>query len=108
MGYCPFSSLSHDTMDCIVTQGAGACSRGPRHGQEALRHGRPARGASGSARAWPGRWGVSRYKRLYRDRRERPGVATQRNSTLRHGAMRARHGSQHTQIVRGKSCIATQ
>ena len=32
MGYYPFSSLSHDTMDCIVTQGAGACSRGPRHG----------------------------------------------------------------------------
>ena len=28
MGYCPFSSLSHDTMDCIVTQGAGACSSG--------------------------------------------------------------------------------
>ena len=27
MGYCPYSSLSHDTMDCIVTQGAGACSR---------------------------------------------------------------------------------
>ena len=38
MGYCPFSSLSHDTMDCIVTQGAGACSRGLRQGQEALRH----------------------------------------------------------------------
>ena len=27
MGYCSFSSMSHDTMDCIVTQGAGACSR---------------------------------------------------------------------------------
>ena len=28
MGYCPFSSLSHDTMDCIMTQGVGACCRG--------------------------------------------------------------------------------
>ena len=28
MGYCPFSSMSHDTMDCIVTKGAEACSRG--------------------------------------------------------------------------------
>ena len=27
MGYCPFPSLSHDTVHCIVTQGAGACSR---------------------------------------------------------------------------------
>ena len=27
IGYCPFSSLSHNTMDCIVTQGTGACSR---------------------------------------------------------------------------------
>ena len=78
MRYCLFSSLSHDTMDCIMTQGAGGCSRGPRHGQEALRHGpmtRPARGhdtagllvgASGArARvAWP--WGDSRYNGLYR------------------------------------------
>ena len=31
MGYYPFSNLSHDTMDCIVTQGAGACSRGLRY-----------------------------------------------------------------------------
>ena len=28
MGYCLFSSMSHDTMDCIVTQGAGACYKG--------------------------------------------------------------------------------
>ena len=27
-GYCPFSKMSHDTMDCIMTQGAGACCRG--------------------------------------------------------------------------------
>ena len=33
MGYCPFSSLSHDTMDCIVTQGSWAQLQGPRHGQ---------------------------------------------------------------------------
>ena len=33
MGYIPFSNLSHDSMDCIMIQGAGACSRGPRHDQ---------------------------------------------------------------------------
>ena len=27
MGYCPFSSLSHDTIDYIVTQGARTCSK---------------------------------------------------------------------------------
>ena len=27
MGYCPFLSLGHDTVHCIVTQSAGACSR---------------------------------------------------------------------------------
>ena len=58
MGYCPFSVLSHDTVDCIVTQarrgslgqeGHGhdtALRHGeerPRHGQGRLRYGRPAR-----------------------------------------------------------------
>ena len=54
MGYCPFSSMSHDTMDCIMTQGAAACSRGPRHGWLRAK-------ACGSARAaWLA--GESRYK----------------------------------------------
>ena len=53
MSYCPFFSLSHDTMDCIVTQGAGACCRGGGGGgghdtarrpcDTAPRHGWPAR-----------------------------------------------------------------
>ena len=35
MGYCPFSSLGHDTTDCIMTQGwAGARNR---HGDTAPR-----------------------------------------------------------------------
>ena len=35
MGYCLFSSLGHDTIDCIVIgKGASACSRGPRYGQQ--------------------------------------------------------------------------
>ena len=38
-----------------------------------------ARGERQPARAWPGRWGVSRYKWLYRDMRGRHGVATQRS-----------------------------
>ena len=88
MGYYPFSSLSHDTMDCIVTQGAGACSRGPRYSQEALRHGptirprgpatrphdtvsrattrlacAPSERRMRSRMAWP--WGESRYNSLY-------------------------------------------
>ena len=62
MGYCPFSSLGHDTTDCIVTQQgwasakarydqAGVCwgrGVGLRHGQQGAAHGRPARRASGS------------------------------------------------------------
>ena len=73
MGYCPFSSLGHDTTDCIVTQGrAGAVSRRgdmtprrcdttPRRCDTTLkrpairpagpRHGRPTCGASGSPHA---------------------------------------------------------
>ena len=65
MGYCPFSSLGHDTTDCIVTQQGWVCARerycragacwggavGLRHGQQEWRQGRPAHGASGNVRA---------------------------------------------------------
>ena len=73
MGNCSFSSLSHDTIGCIVTQGSGACCKGPQYGQQprdtALRHGRdgprygrPARkGMWQRARVRPGRW-------VYRER----------------------------------------
>ena len=58
MGYCPFFVLSHDTVDCIVTQARrGSLGQAghdhyttlrhgeekPRHGQGRLRYGRPAR-----------------------------------------------------------------
>ena len=35
------------------------------------------RGKQQRARTWPGRWGVSRYKWLYHDRRGRPGVVVE-------------------------------
>ena len=54
MGYCPFSSLGHDTTDCIVTQLGGRAIGGHDTSSQGLRHGRPARG-------WPGLSG-SRYK----------------------------------------------
>ena len=62
-----FPVLSRDTVDCIVTgKGAGTqygqVAHAP-HGAAALRHGRPARRASG-ARAHPGH-SVSRFKILY-------------------------------------------
>ena len=65
MGYCPFSVLSHDTVDCIVTQARrgslGQARHGhdttlrqgeerPRHGQERLRYGRPTRKGKQRAR----------------------------------------------------------
>ena len=35
LGYCPFSVvLGHDTANCIVAPGVGACSRGPQYGQQ--------------------------------------------------------------------------
>ena len=83
MGYCPFSSLGHDTIDCIVTQQGTGTHGQARHDQQRAmtrpaarhgtaskgpRHGLPAGGASGSACARPSHWGVSRYKILYRDR----------------------------------------
>ena len=65
MGYCPFSVLSHDTVDCIVTQARrgslGQERHGhdttlrqgeerPRHGQERLRYDRPTRKGKQRAR----------------------------------------------------------
>ena len=73
VGYCPFPSIGHDIVHCIVTQGVGACSRvattrphdmanmghdtAPRHGQHGPRHGWPRARACG---AWLA--GESRYK----------------------------------------------
>ena len=72
MGYYPFMVLSHDTKNCIVTQGskrAGAWSGTPLHGAVGLRHDQPARetrpacvqgrAAANARRAWP--QGVSQY-----------------------------------------------
>ena len=40
MGYCPFSILSHDTVDCIVTQARKGTLGQAGHGYDtALRHG---------------------------------------------------------------------
>ena len=75
LGYCPFAVLSHDTVDCIVTQGAAGahgrpqygrlgCDIAQRHGQGRPRHGRQL------ACAGPGWWIVSRYTVLYHDRGE--------------------------------------
>ena len=40
MGYCPFSVLSHDTVDCIVTQARrGSLGQAGHNHDTALRHG---------------------------------------------------------------------
>ena len=68
LGYCPFVALSHDTVDCIVTQGTRGvhgrprydrlgCDTAPRHGPGGPQYGRQC------ARARLGLWSVSRYNR---------------------------------------------
>ena len=90
MGYCPFLVLGHDTTDCIATQQGtgvhGQCGTTEQHAHDtaqqrcdtashALNTADLHAGVSGSARARPCHWGVSRYKILYRDRGG-PCVAT--------------------------------
>ena len=95
IGYCPFSFCAgsrydklyrdigaqgrvaggHDTTSSLATgpcnMARRPCDTALRYGQEALRYDRPARwGEQQRACAGPGRWGVSRYNRLYYDRRE--------------------------------------
>ena len=94
MGYCPFSVLSHDTVDCIVTQArrgslgqAGhdhdtALRHGeerPRHDQGRLRYGRCAR--KGKRRAREG---------LTAERLARPGEALRYGAGSAQGRVRAR------------------
>ena len=74
MGYCPFPSLGHDTMDCIVTrQGTGRHGQA-RHDQQHVTT-RPGglvtlptctRGKRQRASAWPGSWGWVAIQILYR------------------------------------------
>ena len=39
LGYGPFAVFSHDTVDCIVTQGAVGAHGRPRYGRIGLRYG---------------------------------------------------------------------
>ena len=131
MGSCQFFfALGHDTANCIVTQGLGGStgvhSSAPRYdraGTEArsrtLRHGptirargtttQPAcaRGKQQHARVALSRWGVSRYNRLYHDRRAawcrdtaRQGCNTT-PSALRHDARELRHAGSAHDTARG-------
>ena len=80
----PYNRLYRDIGCRVVQQEATIRLATLRHGPTTQPTGaatRPvcARGERQPARAWLGRWGVSRYKWLYRDRRGRPGVVTQRS-----------------------------
>ena len=101
--------LGHDTTNCIVTQahrgvhgqarhGQQRVTTRPRYDQEALRHDRLARGASGSARAHGlAAGGESRYKFCFMAK-GRPCVATQR-------ATRLGYDTQHPAICRRSAVI---
>ena len=105
-GLLPILVLSHDTMFCIMKGRAWEAAEQAHMARQDTATTQPTckRGERQRAHAWPGRWGVSRYKWLYRDRRGRPYVTTQRTrgcdtaqqcatirrKELRHGAQCAR------------------
>ena len=105
MGYCPFSVLSHDTVDCIVTQvrrgSQGQAGHGHdtalRHNEERPRHGQEGHNTAGlRARALPGQV-ESRYKIVLwlggglvcRDTARGLAVGLYRETGSRHGARAA-------------------
>ena len=135
-----FLRLSHDTTSYIVTQGMawartakhdtteqarrGACDTAQQYSQEALRHGRPASGASGSVRTRGLAAGVCHDTIVCIVTGGRPGVVTQHArscdtapSALRHGAgalRHARHCDRHGAqcarqgvVLRYKLCLVT-
>ena len=119
MGYCPFSSLSHDTMDCIMTQGAGACCRWAiirPEGPATLPHDTASKGhdtvglrvGASDARghmAWP--WGESRYK----NRTVAGGDYLCRNMVQQGCDTALRHGSsmlRHSRARAGSWALASQ
>ena len=112
MGYCPFSNLGHDTIDCIMTQARRGAQKGATIWPATLRHSPTIR--PGGAATQPAclrseqqcaRCGLATGERrntkiLYRGEgkafvsRHGAQCPAIRGRRARHGARRGRHGAQ--------------